>query len=89
MEDLRKELQAKGIKDDDEHCVIHAMFPEQLAKIYEPKKPQPAAPAAEVRPPPSAPAAVSSPPAVAVGPGKHYRIQVDGRSITAEVQEIH
>lgn len=88
MEDLRKELQAKGLKDEDEHCVIHAMFPEQLAKIYEPKKPQPAAPVAEVRPPAPAPAPVSSAPAAA-GPGKQYRIQVDGKSVTATVQEIH
>ena len=34
MEDLRKSLRAKGIKDDDEHCVIYAMFPQQLEDIY-------------------------------------------------------
>ena len=34
MEDLRKELRAKGLKDDDEHCVIYAMFPQQLEDIY-------------------------------------------------------
>ena len=34
MEDLRKELRAKGLKDDDEHCVIYAMFPQQLEDLY-------------------------------------------------------
>ncbi len=34
MEDLRKTLRAKGIKDDDEHCVIYAMFPQQLEDLY-------------------------------------------------------
>ena len=34
MEDLRKELRSKGIKDDDEHCVIYAMFPQQLIDLY-------------------------------------------------------
>jgi oxaloacetate decarboxylase alpha subunit/pyruvate carboxylase subunit B len=34
MEDLRKKLREKGLKDDDEHCVIYAMFPQQLEDIY-------------------------------------------------------
>jgi len=34
MEDLRKALRAKGLKDDDEHCVIYAMFPQQLEDMY-------------------------------------------------------
>ena len=34
MEDLRKALRAKGLKDDDEHCVIYAMFPQQLEDLY-------------------------------------------------------
>lgn len=34
MEDLRKELRAKGLKDDDEHCVIYSMFPQQLEDLY-------------------------------------------------------
>jgi len=38
MEELRKELRAKGISDDDEHCVIYAMFPQQLEDLY--KKPR-------------------------------------------------
>ena len=34
MEQLRRELRQKGIKDDDEHCVIYAMFPQQLEDLY-------------------------------------------------------
>ena len=34
MEDLRKQLREKGLKDDDEHCVIYAMFPQQLEDLY-------------------------------------------------------
>jgi oxaloacetate decarboxylase alpha subunit/pyruvate carboxylase subunit B len=89
MEDLRKELQAKGIKDDDEHCVIHAMFPEQLAKIYEPKKAaETPAPAAVAKPADPVPATAASPVAAPVGPGKHYHIEMGGKSITATVLEI-
>lgn len=34
MEKLREQLRQKGIKDDDEHCVIYAMFPQQLEDLY-------------------------------------------------------
>lgn len=34
MAQLREKLREAGLPDDDEHCVIHAMFPEQLAKYY-------------------------------------------------------
>jgi hypothetical protein len=31
---LREELRAKGLPSDDEHCVIYAMFPQELEKYY-------------------------------------------------------
>ncbi len=34
MDNLRKELKGKGYPDDDEHCVIHAMYPQELDKYY-------------------------------------------------------
>ncbi len=46
MPQLRAELRAKGYPDDDEHCVIHAMFPQELDKLFAAKKPPVAAPAA-------------------------------------------
>lgn len=30
MPELKRELDAKGFPSDPEHCVIHAMFPQQL-----------------------------------------------------------
>lgn len=32
MEKLREELKAKGLPADDEHCVIYAMYPQELEK---------------------------------------------------------
>ena len=34
MEDLRKKLAEKGLPTDDEHCVIFAMFPQQVEDFY-------------------------------------------------------
>ncbi len=55
MPDLRKELAAKGFPTDDEHCVIWAMFPQQVEAYYQSKNetpaqaaPKPAATAAPV-----------------------------------------
>ncbi len=38
MDKLRSELKEKGFPDDDENCVIHAMFPQELEKYYKKKK---------------------------------------------------
>jgi len=37
MDKLRAELEKAGLPSDDEHCVIHAMFPMQLADLYKKK----------------------------------------------------
>lgn len=37
MDKLREELKEKKLPTDDEHCVIHAMFPEQLIRYYQNK----------------------------------------------------
>ena len=34
MEDLRRKLAEKGLPTDDEHCVIYAMFPQQVEDFY-------------------------------------------------------
>ncbi len=81
MEELRKALAAKGIKNDDEHCVIYAMFPQQLEDLYTKprefyklKSPKDKIPAC---PPPAE--------AAAKGPQK-LKISIDGqeRSVTVE-----
>ena len=38
MDDLRKELEEKGLPTDDEHCVIWAMFPAQVEAYYQAKE---------------------------------------------------
>jgi len=41
MDKLKEDLRAKGMPDSDEYAVIHAMFPQELAKYWENKdKPQ-------------------------------------------------
>jgi len=85
MDALRKELKEKGFPADDEHCVIHAMFPSELAAYYkskdEPQKtPKPATP-------PPAPAAAAS--TAAASPGaRHYGITVSGKRFDVTVEEI-
>lgn len=91
MEALRAELRKKGYPDDDEHCVIHAMFPQELAKYFAAKKAPAAQPAvAPGTPPPAArPAAKPAAPIPArvpasAGPGRTMRLTIDG--IQHEVQ---
>ncbi len=69
MEQLRRELRQKGIKDDDEHCVIYAMFPQQLEDLY--KKPREAF---KLKTPEDKKIAA----AVAAGREKTFSIAIDG-----------
>jgi oxaloacetate decarboxylase alpha subunit/pyruvate carboxylase subunit B len=46
MPKLRAELAQKGIPADDEHCVIYAMFPHELEKLYQAPNAKTVAPAA-------------------------------------------
>ncbi|NWK54822.1 pyruvate carboxylase subunit B [Verrucomicrobiaceae bacterium N1E253] len=79
MDKLREELEAKGYPSDDEHCVIHAMFPMQLDDYYNSKKkaeekaeaPAKATPAAET-------AAVTTP----TSPAGHPDAKVRNMSLT-------
>lgn len=41
MDKLREELAAEGMPADDEHCVIYAMFPQELKKYYAEKSGSP------------------------------------------------
>jgi oxaloacetate decarboxylase alpha subunit/pyruvate carboxylase subunit B len=90
MDKLRKELKEAGMPDDDEHCVIHAMFPQELKKHYDNKGkkpapvPQAAAPAPQAPAPPAAPAA----PAAPASPGREIHITINGNEYTAVVEEV-
>ena len=76
MEDLRKALREKGLKDDDEHCVIYAMFPQQLEDLY--KKPRSAY---ELKKP--------APKSALSGKGKgEFTVNVDGVSHSVTIEEI-
>lgn len=84
MEDLRKELADKNMPTDDEHCVIHAMFPPQLeAHIKGKNKAKVAAT------PATAPAGKSEVAKVTPsGPHKRYGLTIDGKRIEVAVEEI-
>lgn len=91
MPTMRKQLAEVGLPTDDEHCVIWAMFPQELTKHYKSKQaPAASAPAAVVT-------AVPAPPAAA--PATHDRgpfgkdsctlhLLIDGNPYTAVVQKV-
>ena len=94
MPKLRAELAQKGLPADDEHCVIYAMFPQELEKLYKARGGKTAAPVAgpvvvaaptpEVRAP--APAPILIP-----GTNKkisHLALTVDGRRHEVSVEEL-
>jgi len=91
MEALAAELREKGYPDDEEHCVIQAMFPQGIDNLYKKKEPQgeprAAAPAPAATPPPAAKetASVSS---FSTGRGSRMRIQVAGQTHEVSVEEI-
>lgn len=77
MEDLRKELQSKNLPSDDEHCVIYAMFPQQLQDHIKNKgKP----PMIQV---PSGPSGNKN------IPGRHYAIHIDGKRFDVGVESMN
>ena len=96
MEKLREELKAEGIPHDDEHCVIWAMFPQELKKHHqskqaktEPKRETAEVPAkaAEAREEKAAPAQAQPAPASAAG-GREVHLTINGTNYTAVVEEV-
>ncbi|NBD37908.1 MAG: pyruvate carboxylase subunit B [Verrucomicrobia bacterium] len=99
MEKLRRELEKQGLPSDDEHCVIHAMFPQELKKHYDQKKEAPAEPesvtvakAAEEEerpktPAPASPSPVSASEDIPEGARK-VDLNINGRQYTTYVQEV-
>ena len=87
MDDLRKELKAKNFPSDDEHCVIHAMFPPQLEKHLkgEGPKPKPVVVPAETPKAAPAPAPAAN---TSTGPQKKYGLTINGKRIEVGVEEI-
>ena len=88
MDELKKELDAKNFPSDPEHCVIHAMFPQQLeAHLKGTNKPKPVVKPADT---PKAPAEAEPAPSAASSdlPGKRYSLTVDGKRVEVGVEEI-
>ncbi len=91
MEKLRGELRAQDLPTDDEHCVIHAMFPQELTKYYAARRTAPSATASSVAAPsaastrtaPSAPGA-----SFTTGKGRHIRLTINGAAHEVHVEEI-
>lgn len=83
MEDLKKELDSKGLPSSPEHCVIYTMFPQQLTShLKGTNKPKPVAKPAET--PAAKPAAASD----ATGPGKRYALNINGKRVEVGVEEL-
>jgi len=81
MDDLRAKLKALNMPADDEHCVIFAMFPQQLEDLY--KKPRSAF---ELKKPASAaPAAAALKPS---GNASHFKVSVDGAAHNVSIEEL-
>ncbi|MDR1463370.1 MAG: hypothetical protein LBI68_09600, partial [Azoarcus sp.] len=81
MEALRAELKENKLPDDDEHCVIYAMFPQQVKELYNPPAPAPqaAAPAPAVGAAPVANHQVGA-------NARRYNIQLGGKSYNVAVE---
>jgi pyruvate/oxaloacetate carboxyltransferase len=89
MDDLRKELKEKGLPDDDEHCVIYAMFPPQLIKHLEGKSKKTApVPVAEKPAAVAAPSVADKDTRSQSGPGRRYGLTVNGQQYEVGVEEL-
>jgi oxaloacetate decarboxylase alpha subunit/pyruvate carboxylase subunit B len=86
MPQLREELRAKGFPNDDEHCVIHAMFPQELEKYYKEKN-QPKVAAEPAAP---APKAAAAPVREIAGAGnvREMLLTINGQRTSVTVEEI-
>jgi pyruvate/oxaloacetate carboxyltransferase len=80
MDDLRKELKDLNMPSDDEHCIIHAMFPQQLATHFKNKNKSAKVSA------PTAKAATTTP--AGNGEIKRYVLNVNGKRIEVGVEEL-
>jgi oxaloacetate decarboxylase alpha subunit/pyruvate carboxylase subunit B len=94
MPKLRAELAQKGLPADDEHCVIYAMFPQELEKLYKARDGKAAAPAAAPAMAAASPPEVKAPaPAALTIPGTSKKISqlaltIDGRRHEVSVEEL-
>jgi oxaloacetate decarboxylase alpha subunit/pyruvate carboxylase subunit B len=91
MPKLRVELAQKGLPTDDEHCVIYAMFPQELEKLYHAHDSKTEAQAAV--PTASLPEVKAPAPTPLLIPGtnkkiSHLALTVDGKHHDVSVEEL-
>jgi pyruvate/oxaloacetate carboxyltransferase len=94
MPKLRAELAQKGLPSDDEHCVIYAMFPQELEKLLKAGASKPATPAAApvVAAPQQSEVKAPAPAALTI-PGTNKKISqlaltIDGKRHEVSVEEL-
>ena len=81
MDDLKKELQKKGLPCNPEHCVIHAMFPQQLEAHLTGK-----GPSSTVTKPVETPTKEAAP-SEKIGP-RRYALRINGKPVDVAVEEV-
>jgi oxaloacetate decarboxylase alpha subunit/pyruvate carboxylase subunit B len=94
MAGLRTELAQKGLPADDEHCVIYAMFPREVDKLYQDRAGKAAAravaPAMAVAPRPEVKAPEPAQPVIP-GTGKkisRLALTIEGKRHQVSVEEL-
>ncbi len=90
MEALRKELKENNLPTDDEHCVIYAMFSQQVKELYFPPKeaPKPVEAAKPAPAPAEAPAQKITGSVSIKGNVTSMRLGVNGASHFVTVEEL-
>jgi pyruvate/oxaloacetate carboxyltransferase len=83
MDDLRKELIVQNMPGDDEHCVIHAMFPKQLETYY--KKKEKTATKVSI---PDMPKSSSSESSADKNVLRRYALRINGKRVEVDVEDL-
>jgi pyruvate/oxaloacetate carboxyltransferase len=87
MAAIKEELRAAGLPSDDEHAVIHAMFPQELKKYYEARTSGSPESASSVETKPAAPVRPAEP--FSVSPNaRGVRLTINGKPYVAQVEEV-
>jgi oxaloacetate decarboxylase alpha subunit/pyruvate carboxylase subunit B len=82
MTDLRSQLEAKGLPSDDEHCVIYAMFPQQLEQYL--KSDTKGTPVVAKKP-----VATESNDSSHTTLKKNYALHINGKRVQVAVEELN
>ncbi|HSH09940.1 MAG TPA: pyruvate carboxylase subunit B [Oceanipulchritudo sp.] len=94
MDRLRAELKKEGLPSDDEHCVIHAMFPQELKKYYQTKAEQEEIqqtaeiPVEILKKEPAAEPVAQPAPAGTPGRRHEVHLTINGRGYEAVIEEV-